>query len=110
MKTYELRNKQGQVIGFEVKNTFLGRRRACRTVRDIPGVKVLRWPKRWVPTDDDFCEFEFDGSRFLIMEPFGDNSRYNIVSDPPAAESVVARIRSVFAKAPLFDWRWRAAG
>jgi hypothetical protein len=110
MKTYDIRTDQGQVIGFEINNTFVGRWRACRAARDIPGSRIIRWPRRWALNDDEFCEFELNGSRFVIVEPFGDNSRYWIVSDPPAPEPVVAEVRASFAKAPAFDWRWRAAG
>lgn len=96
--------------GFEISNLLVSRWRACRIARDIPGAHVLRWPKRWAWSDDDFCEFELEGTRFLIIEPFGDNDCYWIVSDPPVPDDILARVREAFDLAPRFDWRCGAAG
>jgi hypothetical protein len=71
---------------------------------------VLRWPRRWAWSDDDFCEFEIDRARFLIIEPFGDNSRFWIVSDPPVPVEVVSRVRAAFAAAPMVDYRFGRGG
>ena len=59
-------------------NTWLGRRGALRILERVPGVKVVRKPKRFASwfRETVFCEFEIDGVRFEIEEPFGDNSRY----------------------------------
>jgi hypothetical protein len=104
MKTYEVRD-EGLLTGFEIAS-WVGRWRACRVVRGIPGARVVRWPRRWAKTEDEFCEFELDGERFLIIEPFGHSGRFWIVSDPPAAEIAIETVRGFFARAPAIDWRW----
>ena len=55
-------------------------------------------------TEDEFCEFELDGERFLMIEPFGDSGRFRIVSDPPAPEIAIENVRGFFARAPAIDW------
>jgi hypothetical protein len=110
MKTYDLHNNEGQIIGFEISNVLVGRWRACRVARGIPGAQVIRWPRRWAWRDDRFCHFDLHGVRFVIQEPFGDNSRYCICADPPAPGLAVMHVRAAFADASMFDWRFRAAG
>ena len=88
--------------GFRVSNRLLSRRRACRIVESVPGVRILRSPKRWAwHSEDDFCAFELAGTEFLIVEPFGDNTEYWIVAaEPdPAARPLIDHVRPAFASA-----------
>lgn len=78
MRIYEDRNRNGQLRSFEVSNTTLGRRDVVRILRRIPEVTILREPKQlfsWF-REDEFCTFEIGGTKFLVEEPYGDNSRY----------------------------------
>ena len=112
MTVFDLRNDAGRLVGFEINSTLVGRWRACRAAQDL-GAHVLRWPKRWALDDDQFCEFELDGVRFVVEEPFGDNSRFAVLATDPnaqGAETVVTRVRDSFAVARTLDWRFGAAG
>lgn len=111
MKTYDLKNADGQIFAFEVDNCHLRRNGLCRLVARIPGCIVVRKPKlfRWpFNNEDEFCEFELDGVRFVALEPWGDSSRYWV---GPKSEGTghlkwspqVDRVREAFVRAnPLF--------
>jgi hypothetical protein len=104
MRVQDMHNDAGVVTGFEVWNVGLSRRRACRVAATVPGARVTRAPRLFRSGSDGFCAFEVDGVSFLIIEPFGDNSRYWIVSEKPdpAARPLIERVRSTFAAA----WGW----
>jgi len=78
MKIFENRDENGNLCSFEVPNWKLSRRRVVRIVAKIPGVVVIRRPKRLLSwfREEIFCEFEINGVKFQIDEPFGDNSRF----------------------------------
>lgn len=100
MRLRDLHNDDGTHTGFEMDNGLLGRRRACRIAESVPGVQIVRRPKLFPWRDsDDFCEFELEGVRFLIIEPFGDNDCYWVVAKEPGNVNELARVRAVFAGA-----------
>jgi hypothetical protein len=88
MKVFDLKNDQGRLFAFEVSNTVIGRGGACFIVQSIPGATIVRGPTAWWWKDsDEFCEFDLGERRFVIAEPFNDNSRYWIGPQPPNAGS-----------------------
>jgi hypothetical protein len=52
--------------------------------------------------EDEFCEFEIKGQKFVALEPFGDNSRYWIGPKPSKWCEQVAIVRSTFVNHKLF--------
>jgi hypothetical protein len=103
MKTYALRDTEGRTLAFEVSNLLLGRRAVVRIVRTVPGVRITKEPRRWrLSNDEDFCEFELAGVRFVVSEPYGDNSRYWIGPQPPRWIVGVERVEAAFARAQPF--------
>jgi len=78
MKTYPQYTEDNKLSSFEINNIFCSRKKATRVIETIPGVKVLRRPKRFLSwfREDVFCEFELGGATYLVEEPFGDNSRF----------------------------------
>jgi len=74
MKIYEGHNNEGQLVYFEVPNTFLPRKTAIKIIKGIPNVEVLKVEK----SKDVFCTFKVGDRYFEIMEPWGDNSRFHI--------------------------------
>lgn len=81
MQVWEHKDDEGRTCAIEVPS-LAGRRRVARVVSRIPGAVIVRRPAllSWFD-EDSFCEFELDGQRFDIHEPFGDNSRYWIGKD-----------------------------
>lgn len=99
MKIYPIKDKEGRVFAFEVDGFLLDRRRVCRILRSIPGVKMLRSPGSLSRSrEDEFCEFEISGQRFVAWEPFGDSSRYWIGPEPPQWGEQISVVLDAFRK------------
>jgi len=82
MKTYPTYSDDNKLHSFEIDNARCGRRKAAEIVETIPSVTIIRKPVRFLSwfREEIFCEFELEGVKFQIDEPFGDNSRYWIGS------------------------------
>jgi hypothetical protein len=101
MKIHEIKDKVGRIGAFEVAN--FGRHRACRFVSKIPGVRIVKRQKHFqFRADAEFCEFELNGKRFVIWEPFGDNSRFWIGPKSTMWCAEVDEVRSAFASYKAF--------
>ena len=110
MKTFGIKSDDGREFLFEVNNFHLGRRSLCRLVTRIPGCVVVRKPNRFrwsFEDEDELCEFELDGVRFVACEPFGDNSRYWV--GPKSQKGIpskwcpqVDRVREAFVRSRPF--------
>lgn len=74
MKTFLLNGDEGQLIGFEDSNSFLSSSGIAKYVRRIKGCDVVG-TRRWFSADEVHVRFSFSGKRFIVWEPFGDNSR-----------------------------------
>ena len=99
MKTSDLSAPAGIVTGFSVSNSFLRRGAVPKIIASISGAKLLRQQKPFrLSGPDAFCEFVVDGKTFLVIEPFGDNDRFWVVSEPPEACPQLARVRDAFEK------------
>jgi len=100
VKTKDLKNGDGILIGFTVSNLLLRRRGVGRIVRSISGARIIREQPRFrLGGRDDFLEFKVDGRTFLAIEPFGDNSEFWIVSQPPGEMlEQLRQVREAFGK------------
>ena len=99
MKTSEMRNDAGNLTGFRVSNNFLRRGSVPKIVRSIPGARLVRKPAPFrFSGPDDFCEFIVDGKTFLAIEPFGDNSEFWVVAEPPEECPQIAKVREAFTR------------
>ena len=97
MKTCDLHNDDGRLTGLSVSNLLLGRHGVPRIVSAIPRAAVLRKQKRFaLSAPDDFCEFVVGGKTFLAIEPFGDNSEFWLVTEPPEECPQIETVRRAF--------------
>jgi hypothetical protein len=105
MKVYDQLDKEGRISAFEI-NVLLGRRRLCKLVRSIPGTRIIKAPgfRSFFKGEDEFCEFEIHGQKFVAWEPFGDNSRYWIGSNPSLWSEELEVVRKVFLNHKLFGF------
>ena len=99
MQTYDIKDRQGRILAFEIDNLLVSRRCVCRILRTIPSLRILRTP-RFLSyfKEDEFCEFELNGRKFTAWEPFGDNSRYWIGPDPVIWNEQVTLVRDAFVQ------------
>ena len=99
MKTRDLRQDDGRLIGFIVSNFFLSRLAVPGIVESIAGARIIRKQRAFrLSGPDDFCEFIVDGKTFLAIEPFGDNSEFWIVSEPPEECPQLEAVRKAFSR------------
>lgn len=99
MKTKELRNDEGRLTGFRVSKLFLSRHGVPKVVATIPGAQVVRKQKPFAfSSPDDFCEFVLEGKTFLAIEPFGDNSEFWVIAEPPKECPQMHKVREAFAR------------
>jgi len=88
VKIRDMHNDDGVLTGFAVSNLVLRRRGVSRIIRSLTDARIIReQPTFRVGGRDDFLEFVLDGITFLVIEPFGDNSEYWIVSEPTTGDS-----------------------
>ena len=101
MKIYDLKDKEGRTFAFEV-SSLLGRRKLCKLIQSIPEIKILKAPNFRSRHEDEFCEFEIQGQKFVAWEPFADNSRFWIGPKPTIWCKQVEIVRSIFKNHKLF--------
>ena len=95
MRTFDIKNENGDLIGFEVQNLFIGRNKVVKTIASITGSEILLRP-RLFDGAEIFCEFRLEGENFIVEEPFGDNSRYFIAHKNGAKTEQLNIVKSVF--------------
>ena len=85
---------------------MLSRHGVPRIVSDIPGAQVVRKQEHFaLSASDDFCEFIVDGKTFLAIEPFGDNSEFWVVTEPPEECPQIQVVRRAFEDHHIFGKR-----
>ncbi len=103
MKTRDLRSEAEALIGFSVSSFVLSRHAVPRIIAGIPGATVVRKQRRFaISAPDDFCEFVVDGKTFLAIEPFGDNTEFWLVTEPPEECPQLETVRQAFERHRAF--------
>jgi hypothetical protein len=86
-----------------VSNLTLDRHGVPGIVESIEGARIVRKQTRFaLSAPDDFCEFVIDGKTFLAIEPFGDNSEFWLVTEPPEDCPQIEIVRRAFEQRSLF--------
>lgn len=107
MKTYPIIQRGSDPFAFEIDHVCLSRRMIARLLEKIEGVTEVHLGGRFGSPDDVRIEFKFQGRDYIVMEPFGDNSRYWIGpkgdQDDTSAAANIGKIRDAFEgyKPPL---------
>jgi hypothetical protein len=81
MKIERYINDQGDFRCFAVNNRKVSRSGMVKILSELNGVKILHHPK--YNDIEVFCEFELDGHKFEISEPYGDSSDYDVTAPEP---------------------------
>jgi hypothetical protein len=108
MKTYPIIQDGGpDPFAFEIDHVYLSRKMIARILDKIDGVTEVHLGGRFGSTDDDRIEFKCQGHDYIVMEPFGDNSRYWVGpkggKDDVTAAANMGQIKAAFEgyKPPL---------
>jgi hypothetical protein len=106
MKTY-VQAEAGTPFAFEIENAYLSRAKIATLLKSVPGVESVSSVSHFGSSNDVRVAFKMDGHDYIVMEPFGDNSRYWVgpkegKDDKPAAGNI-GKIKDVFDayRAPL---------
>lgn len=77
MKTYADKNPPANgAVGFEIDNVYIGVGRVAKILRQIPGVTSVQQRKPFTKWTHVHIWFKYQGYDCLVIEPFGDSSRY----------------------------------
>lgn len=76
MKTYSIQGTEGHPYAVEVENAYIGVRSLAELLGKVDGVTSVEVRKPLSHSGDVRGTFRFLGADFVIVEPFGDNSRY----------------------------------
>lgn len=74
MKTYTLKNDDGEITGFEIPNSFISSKSIARFIEKATGSEIISVRKMFSPSDVH-VNFVYENIEFEVCEPFGDNSR-----------------------------------
>ena len=96
MITYPIKDESGSLRAFEVDNVYIGVGGIRKLLSEKDGVSDLRARKLFAGGDDEFrLGFNYFGRSFLVVEPFGDNSRYWIGPENDSDEEAVLKAKSL---------------
>lgn len=77
MKTYPDENVQpDSAVGFEIDNIYVSLRTVARILRDINGVTEVKKRRLFSKWEEIHIWFKYLNHECVVIEPFGDNSRY----------------------------------
>lgn len=76
MKTYAILNANSDLIAFELDIAYISRKEIAGLVKTSPRVTDVDVQARFGSPDDIRVRFAWAGERFMVWEPYGDNSRY----------------------------------
>ncbi len=97
--------EDGSLFALEVTSAWISFRPPFRALRSVPGITNL---KRNC-FNEDRASFMYGGERWVVNEPFGDNSRYWIGPERGRNSALDARpVHEAFQKLETFRYRlWR---
>ena len=108
MKTYPITRDDGVTpFAFEIDHVYLSRRTIARLLDKIEGVTEVHLGGRFGSSNDVRIEFKCKDQDYIVMEPFGDSSRYWVGpkdgKEALAAAANIGHIKAAFEgyKPPL---------
>lgn len=88
MQTHPIMGDLGTMFAVEVENAYIRPRRLAELLRGVAGVSSVHLRRPFRGVGDVHVTFEYRCRPFIVLEPFGDNSRYWIGPDDATAEKV----------------------
>jgi hypothetical protein len=105
MKTYPLKDDNGFQFGFEIDNVYIGISKIAKLLSAVNNVSSIMQRRLFDFRNVNHIEFDYWGNPFIVMEPFGDNSRYWICPrNKPDYTIDISNIEVIFKqyKPPFF--------
>lgn len=76
MRTFPVVNEGGQTVAFEVGNVLISPGQLHAILSRVSGVTNVRRREPFSGEANWLVRFEFSGRPYVVVEPFGDSSRY----------------------------------
>jgi hypothetical protein len=76
MHTYPITDKDRTIFATEIDNVYVTLGVIARILEGITEVSSVRKRKTFSSSSDTHLTFLFRGRPFIVVEPYGDNSRY----------------------------------
>ena len=96
MKTYKICKESGQQIAFEFDSIYLSLNSLCSLLKGIDGVSDIRKRDSMSKSPDVHVKFKYFDSELIILEPFGDSSRYWCGSESANSAKQVQKLEGSF--------------
>lgn len=93
MKTYTIKDNNGNPFAFEIDNVYISLRKLARVLSSNERIRNITTRKLFEQNKENHIEFEYSGDSFVIWEAFGDNSRYWI--GPKDTENKSDKIKDI---------------
>lgn|SRR6185312_4037361 len=95
MKTYPIAFENGHCKAFEINNVYIGSKKVALLLASVEGVTQINCSAH----ADVRVEFGYSGHHCVVVEPFGDNSRYWLgPTDFEKSDLDMSSIKAVFDK------------
>jgi len=95
VKTFTL--NENERLSFEIENIYISVRKMAKVLASVPGVENIQIPRLFRSSDDIRLSFKIHGHDYMVVEPFGDSSRYWIVPRNPEDKSAdISTVRAAF--------------
>ena len=76
MNTYPIHDEKGCLIAFEIENAYIGTKKLASLLSSFPRVSGVSRRKLFSADDEFRVGFDYYDIPFVVLEPFGDSSRY----------------------------------
>ena len=93
MKTYTIKDNNGNPFAFEIDNVYIGVRKLTKILSSLEGIRNIKTRRLFERNKENHIEFEYSGVPFVIWESYGDSSRYWI--GPKDTEKKSAKITDI---------------
>jgi len=99
MKTYPLKDKNDSQIGFEAESVYISVRKILKLLSTTNKISNIKSRRLFDFSNENHIEFDYAGNTFVVMEPFGDNSRYWIgPKDKPNKKVDLSELETIFER------------
>ena len=97
MKTYSLEDENGFQFGFEIDNIYIGLGKIIRLLSTLGGISKIKRRRLFDCKNEYHIEFDYLGEKIVVLEPYGDNSRYLIYpKETPDCKIDISEIENAF--------------
>jgi len=97
MRTYPIYRDDRILFAFEIENVYISRANTAKLLKSSELVTEVNLQGRFGSSDDVRIKFNYAGQAFIVLEPYGDNSRYWIGPEDPSDNLIdVADLKNTF--------------